>query len=84
MKPLEGVTVLDFTQGHPGSVCTMMLADFGAEVVKLERPDAADPVRRWAPVQNGHSTYFTYLNRGKKSVCVDYSSQAGRDRKSVV
>lgn len=78
MKALEGVTIVDFTQRHAGSVATMILADFGATVIKVERPDAADPARTWAPMQNGHSTYFTYLNRGKKSICVDYTTVEGQ------
>lgn len=78
MRPLEGVKIIDFTQGHAGSVATMILADFGAEVIKIERPDATDPARNWAPMQNGHSAYFTYLNRGKNSVCIDYTIPEGR------
>lgn len=79
MKALEGVKIVDFTQGHSGSVATMILSDFGAEVIKIERPNATDPARNWAPLQNGHSAYFTYLNRGKKSLVVDYSTKEGRD-----
>lgn len=78
MRPLEDVTIVDFTQRHSGSVATMMLADFGAKVIKIERPDAADPAREWTPLQNGRSVYFTYLNRGKESVCVDYTRESGR------
>lgn len=78
MKALDGVTIIDFTQRHAGSAATMLLADFGARVIKVERPDAPDPARDWAPMQNGHSAYFAYLNRGKESVCVDYTTPAGR------
>lgn len=78
MKPLEGVIVLDFTQRHGASVSTMMLADFGARVIKVERPESPDPVRNWAPQQNGSSVYFTYLNRGKDSICIDYTTVQGR------
>lgn len=78
MKALEGVTIVDFTQRHSGSVATMILADFGAKVIKVERPDRPDPAREWAPKQNGHSVYFTYLNRGKDGLCVDYTTEAGR------
>lgn len=78
MRPLDDVTIIDFTQRHAGSVATMMLADFGAKVIKVERPDAADPAREWTPKKNGHSVYFTYLNRGKESVCVNYATEEGR------
>ncbi|WP_191396816.1 CaiB/BaiF CoA transferase family protein [Flavonifractor sp. An306] len=77
MKALDGVTIIDFTQRHAGSVATMILADFGAKVIKVERADRPDPAREWAPMQNGHSVYFTYLNRGKEGVCVDYTTDAG-------
>ncbi|MGE5404378.1 MAG: CoA transferase, partial [Candidatus Saccharibacteria bacterium] len=63
MKALEGVKIVDFTQAHSGSVATMLLSDFGAEIIKIEKPNAADPARTWAPIQNEHSAYFTYLNR---------------------
>lgn len=78
MKALDGVTIVDFTQRHAGSVATMILADFGAKVIKIERPGSEDPARNWAPMQNGHSVYFTYLNRGKESMSVDYTTEAGR------
>ena len=78
MKALDGVTIIDFTQRHAGSVATMILADFGAKVIKVERADRPDPAREWTPMQNGHSVYFTYLNRGKEDVCVDYTTEAGR------
>ncbi len=79
MKVLDGVTIIDFTQRHAGSVATMILADFGANVIKVERPDAGDPAREWAPMQNGSSAYFAYMNRGKNEVCVDYTTEAGRE-----
>ena len=62
MKLLEGIRVIDFTQAHAGSLCTMILADFGAEVIKVEKPGSGDSARRWAPLKNGSSGYFTYLN----------------------
>lgn len=77
MKALQGITIIDFTQRHAGSVATMILSDFGANVIKVELPDG-DPARQWAPMQNDHSVYFTYLNRGKDSICVDYTTEAGR------
>lgn len=79
MKALDGVTILDFSRRHPGDVATAMLADFGAKVIKIECEASMDETREWTPKQNGHSVYFTYLNRGKDSVCVDYTTQAGSD-----
>lgn len=76
---LEGIKILDFTEGHMGSYGTMILADFGAEVIKVE--DAAsggDMMRSRAPKNEKGSAYHAYLNRGKKSVCVDRHTEEGR------
>jgi alpha-methylacyl-CoA racemase len=66
-KPLEGVLVADFTTLLPGPLATLMLAEAGAEVVKIERPGGED-VRRFPPIKNGHSASFAILNRGKKNL----------------
>lgn len=79
MKPLSGVKVIDFTQAHAGSLCTMLLADFGAEVIKIERAGVGDLARYWAPIKDGNSAYYTYLNRGKKSISLDASTDEGRE-----
>lgn len=79
MGPLEGVRVVDFTQAHAGSLATMMLADFGAEIIKIERKGAGDLARYWEPVKDGSSAYFSYLNRGKKSVSIDAASVEGKE-----
>ncbi len=78
MKPLTGVKVVDFTQAHAGSLCTMLLADFGAEVIKIERPGVGDLARYWSPFKNGSSGYYAYLNRGKKSIGVNGGTEEGR------
>lgn len=78
MRPLEGIKVIDFTQGHGGSLTTMILADFGAEVIKVENLGAGDLSRQWEPKKNGNSAYYTYLNRGKKSVSVNMETEEGR------
>lgn len=78
MKPLEGVKVVDFTQAHAGSLCTMLLADFGAEVIKVERPGVGDLARYWFPFKNDSSGYYAYLNRGKKSIGVNGGTEEGR------
>ncbi len=78
MKPLSGVKVVDFTQAHAGSLATMLLSDFGAEVIKIERAGVGDLARYWAPMKDGNSAYYTYLNRGKKSMSINASSEEGR------
>jgi crotonobetainyl-CoA:carnitine CoA-transferase CaiB-like acyl-CoA transferase len=71
--PLAGVRVLDLTQVVAGPYCTMMLADMGAEVVKIERPGHGDDLRRTVPYKgrDGHEDYFNALNRSKKSVALN-------------
>ncbi|WP_269148828.1 CaiB/BaiF CoA transferase family protein [Kyrpidia spormannii] len=71
LSVLRGIRILDFTQILSGPFATMLLADAGAEVVKLERPDG-DPTRHWGPpFIGGESVYFAAFNRGKKSVQLD-------------
>lgn len=76
---LEGIRVLDFTEGHMGSYGTMILSDFGAEVIKLENIADGDMMRLRAPKNEKGSAYHAYLNRGKKSVCVDRHTEEGRE-----
>ncbi len=72
MKPLEGVKVLDLTRVLAGPYCTMMLADMGADVVKVERPGAGDDTRAFGPpFVNGESAYFMSINRNKRSVTLN-------------
>lgn len=78
MKILEGIKVVDFTQAHAGSLCTMILADHGAEVIKIERPGVGDLARYWGPFKNDYSGYYAYLNRGKKSISVNGGTEEGR------
>ncbi len=66
MKPLEGIRVIDFTQAYSGPFCAMHLADYGAEVIKIERYGSGDQSREWAPIKNGNSGFFATFNRGKK------------------
>jgi crotonobetainyl-CoA:carnitine CoA-transferase CaiB-like acyl-CoA transferase len=79
--PLAGITVLDFTRILSGPYCTLLLADLGAKVIKVEMPDHGDETRSWGPpfLDDGTSAYFAALNRGKKSVALDLQSQAARD-----
>jgi len=77
MGKLSGIKVVDLTQFLPGPMMTMMLADQGAEVIKVE-PPAGDPARAQAPFEAGQSVWFRNLNRGKRSVALDLKSAAGK------
>ena len=70
-RPLSGVRVLDLTQYLPGAYATLLLADLGAEVIKVENPRGGDPARAMPPQSHGTSVYFTVLNRNKRSVALD-------------
>ena len=84
MKALEGIRIIDLTYGHGGSLATMTLADHGAEVIKIEPPAGGDRARSWAPVKNGGSGYFAYLNRGKKSVALDLDTEEGKEAAKAI
>ena len=77
--PLAGLTVLDFTRVLSGPYCTMLLADMGARVIKLEQPGRGDDTRAWGPpFVNGESAYFLSINRNKESLTLDLKSAAAR------
>ena len=93
MKPLDGITVLDLTRVLSGPYCTMLLADMGARVIKIEQPGKGDDTRAWGPpflhpiAQNprdrdpaypGESAYFLSINRNKESVTLDFKRPEGR------
>lgn len=78
-KPLEGIRVLDFTRVLAGPYCTMLLADMGADVIKVERPKYGDDTRHFGPFKNDESGYFVYLNRGKKSITLDLKRPEARE-----
>ena len=69
--PLDGLRVLDLSRLLPGAFATLMLAELGAEVVKVEDPRGGDPMRTLPPLVNGRSVYDVLLNRGKKSITLD-------------
>jgi crotonobetainyl-CoA:carnitine CoA-transferase CaiB-like acyl-CoA transferase len=77
--PLAGLRVLDYGQYVAGPFATMLLADLGADVIKVEPPDG-DQWRRYDPFEEGESRYFYALNRGKRSVALDLKSEHGRAR----
>ena len=82
MKPLEGIKVLDLSRVLAGPWCTQLLADLGAEVTKIERPDAGDDTRHWGPPWHGEgdervAAYFLSCNRGKKSAAIDFAQPEG-------
>lgn len=75
-KPLSGVTVLDLSRLYPGPLCTLILKDMGAEVIKIEDPATGDLLRHYTPkLQDGSSLPFHALNRGKKSVALNLKKQ---------
>jgi crotonobetainyl-CoA:carnitine CoA-transferase CaiB-like acyl-CoA transferase len=75
--PLAGLKVLDLTEHMAGPFCTMILADMGAEVVKLERPGKGDSVRAWGDGSE-RNPYFRYINRNKKGITLDYKTPEGK------
>jgi crotonobetainyl-CoA:carnitine CoA-transferase CaiB-like acyl-CoA transferase len=79
MGKLAGIKVVDLTLFLPGPMMTLMMADQGADVLKIE-PPLGDPAREQAPFEAGQSVWFRNLNRGKRSIALDLKSEAGRDR----
>src|SRR5688572_31204018 len=85
--PLDGITVVDLTRVLSGPYCTMLLADMGADVVKIEQPGKGDDTRAWGPPflhpQDGEgsreSAYYLSVNRNKRSVTLDLKSDFGRE-----
>ncbi len=78
MKPLDGIRVVDLSRVLAGPYATMLLADMGAEVIKVEEPDRGDDTRAWPPFVGGEATYFMSVNRGKKSLTLNLKSGGGQ------
>jgi crotonobetainyl-CoA:carnitine CoA-transferase CaiB-like acyl-CoA transferase len=79
MLPLAGVKVIEFCQVLAGPFCGCLLADMGADVIKVEHPDGGDLMRHWPPLVGGYSQYFASVNRNKRSVALDLKDEAARD-----
>jgi formyl-CoA transferase len=82
VKPLDGIRVLDLSRVLAGPWCTQLLADLGADVIKIERPGAGDDTRHWGPPWQGEgedrvAAYFLAANRGKRSAAIDFSQPEG-------
>jgi len=79
-KALDGVKILDFTHVQSGPTCTQLLAWFGADVIKVERPGAGDVTRgQLRDVPNADSLYFTMLNHNKRSITIDAKNAVGKE-----
>ena len=77
--PLDGMTVLDATQVMAGPFCTLLLADMGADVIKVEKPDGDDVRRIGPPFINGESAAHLGINRNKRSIVLDLRTDAGKE-----
>ncbi len=78
IRPLEGIRIVDFSHVFQGPMCTQLLADFGADVIKIERPGSGDWSRNWGPYVKDVSLPFVGLNRNKKSVAVNVKHPDGK------
>ena len=74
MGPLKGIKVLDLSRVLAGPYCTMMMADFGADVIKIEPPKVGDDSRAFTPFLGSESAYFMSLNRNKRSMSLDFKN----------
>lgn len=79
MLPLAGVKVIEFCQVLAGPFCGCLLADMGADVIKVEPPEGGDLMRQWPPLLDGYSQYFASVNRNKRSVILNLKDDSERD-----
>ena len=78
--PLDGIVVADFSRVLAGPLATMTLADLGARVIKVERPETGDDTRSWSPPHSPTgATYFESVNRNKESVCLNLTDAQDRE-----
>ena len=78
-KPLEGLCIIDLTRVLAGPFCTMVLADLGADVIKVENPAGGDDSRAFGPYKNGLSAYYMGLNRSKRSITLNLKEKKGKE-----
>jgi crotonobetainyl-CoA:carnitine CoA-transferase CaiB-like acyl-CoA transferase len=78
VRPLDGITILDLTRLLPGAAATMLLANFGAEVIKIEEPGGGDYARQMPPLIDDEGAVFRATNRGKKSIVLDLKTADGK------
>ena len=76
--PLSGITIIDLSRILAGPYCTLLMAELGARVIKVEPPQQGDDARHYGPFKNGKSAYFSSVNRGKESIALDLKSPDGR------
>ena len=80
MKALEGIRVLDLTRALAGPFCTLMLGDYGADVIKIEIPGSGDDTRHWGPPFIGdESAYFLSINRNKRSLTLNFKEDKAKE-----
>ncbi|MGD9614703.1 MAG: CaiB/BaiF CoA transferase family protein [Alphaproteobacteria bacterium] len=77
--PLSGITIVDLSRILAGPYCTLLMAELGARVIKVEAPGSGDDARQYGPFKNGKSTYFASVNRGKESIVLDLKAPGDRD-----
>ena len=76
--PLSGITVVDLSRILAGPYCTMLMAEMGARIIKVEPPGKGDDAREYGPFRKGKSTYFASVNRGKESIALDLKAAGDR------
>ena len=77
--PLTGIVVVDLSRILAGPYCTMLMAEMGARVIKVEPPKGGDDARAYGPFVNGKSAYFASINRGKESIALDLKNEGDRE-----
>lgn len=80
MRPLEGIRVLDLSRVYAAPAGSMLMADLGAEVIRVEHPKGSDSTREWGPFVNDQSTYYLCANRNKKSILLDLKKEEDRKK----
>jgi crotonobetainyl-CoA:carnitine CoA-transferase CaiB-like acyl-CoA transferase len=80
MRPLDGIKVIEVCTVAAGPYCAMLLADMGADVIKIEHPQGGDTMRQWPPISDGFSDNFASVNRNKRSVALDLKNPKDNER----